>query len=70
MTVLILAKCVDRYIAQQIHRHDGSAASRKNDDEAMREHDDRLEAVVNRMFQRCIEEKEYTQVPPPPYPVT
>jgi len=62
MSSLITAKCVDRYIAQQIHVHDGSAASGKNDDEAKLEDDDRLEAVVNRMFQRCIEEKEYTQV--------
>ena len=28
----------------------------------MFQHDERLEAVVNRMFERCIEDKEYKQV--------
>lgn len=30
----------------------------------MIQHDDRLESVVDRMFERCIEDKDYKQVCP------
>jgi hypothetical protein len=60
--VLTLAKCVDRYIATQIHSQDGSAESSIDEDQVMYAPDDRLEAVVERMFERCLEDKEYKQV--------
>ena len=59
---LIIAKCVDRYIEQQIQTHDAITSSETDQDQSMLQHDERLEAVVNRMFQRCIEDREYTQV--------
>jgi len=59
---LIEAKCVDRYIATQIHAQDGPSSHFKDGDEVMLEHDERLEAVVERMFEWCIEEKEFSQV--------
>lgn len=58
------AYCVDRYIASQIQSQDGSMVSLKGKGQEMLEHDDRLEAVVERMFDRCVEEKEYKQVHP------
>jgi 26S proteasome regulatory subunit N2 len=59
--ILTLAQCVDRYIEQQIYSHDRLYSSETDGDEPMAEHDERLEVVVDRMFQRCIEDKEYTQ---------
>jgi len=53
---------VDRYIASQIQAQDGPSATSKGKNQDMLQHDERLEAVVNRMFERCIEEKEYKQV--------
>jgi len=57
-----LANCVDRYIALQIQAQDGFAASSKDKDQDMLQYDERLEAVVERMFERCIEDKQYEQV--------
>ena len=51
---------MDRYIASQIQAQDGAASSKDND-QAMLQYDERLEAVVERMFERCIEDKEYEQ---------
>jgi len=59
--MLIPAKCVDRYIEQQTYTQDHLSSSDTEGDQPMVEHDERLEAVVNRMFQRCLEDKEYTQ---------
>ena len=58
----MVAYCVDRYIASQIQRHDGPSVSSKYEDHEMIEKDDRLEAIVDRMFERCIEDKQYEQV--------
>ena len=62
----VLAYCVDRYIASQIQAIDGPSVSSKTKDHEMLQQDDRLEAVVERMFERCIEDKEYKQVRPFP----
>jgi 26S proteasome regulatory subunit N2 len=62
VVLLMVAKCVDRYIATQIHSQDGPAKTSKGEEEVVYTPDDRLEAVVERMFERCIEEKEYKQV--------
>jgi hypothetical protein len=62
MTSNVTAYCVDRYVASQIQAQDGPMAPLKGKDQEMLQHDDRLEAVVERMFDRCIEEKEYKQV--------
>lgn len=62
VVLLMIAKCVDRYIATQIHSQDGPAKTSKGEEEVVYTRDDRLEAVVERMFERCIEEKEYKQV--------
>jgi len=53
---------VDRYIASQIQAQDGLVASSKDKDQEMLQYDERLEAVVERMFERCIEDKQYEQV--------
>jgi 26S proteasome regulatory subunit N2 len=64
MTSNFTAYCVDRYIASQIQAQDGPAVSLKGKGQEMLRRDDRLEVVVERMFDRCIEEKEYKQVCP------
>jgi len=53
---------VDRYIASQVQTQDGLVASSKDRDQEMLQYDDRLEAVVERMFERCIDDKQYEQV--------
>jgi hypothetical protein len=58
--LLMEAKCVDRYIQIQVHAHDDPSPSAK--DTEMYQYDERLEAVVKRMFERCIEDKKYKQV--------
>lgn len=58
----LLAYCVDRYIASQIQAQEGHAVSSKDKDQEMLQYDERLEAVVERMFERCIEDKQYEQV--------
>lgn len=58
----MIANCVDRYIASQTQMQEGKAADMQNGDHPMLQNDERLEAVVNRMFERCIEEKQYKQV--------
>jgi hypothetical protein len=58
---LFLAYCVDRYIASQVQTQDGLFQSKDKDQELHR-YDERLASVVERMFERCIAEKEYKQV--------
>ena len=46
------AKCVDKYCALRVDAYEGRASG---------EIDPRLEAVVNRMFQRCYDDGQYRQ---------
>ncbi|XP_048744052.2 26S proteasome non-ATPase regulatory subunit 1-like [Ostrea edulis] len=50
----IIAKCIDFYTKQRVKNIDGSEDQKK-------EIDPRLEAIVNRMFQRCFDDKQYKQ---------
>lgn len=52
-TKIILAKCIDYYTQQRIALADGN--------ENAKPIDPRLEAIVNRMFQRCLEDGQYRQ---------
>ena len=65
LRLLISAKCVDKYIEIQTLVHDvvviGDDVSVVYGDEAPKL-DPRLEHVVDRMFDRCIEDKDYKQV--------
>jgi hypothetical protein len=54
--------CVDQYINSQVQAHDGVSADLKQDDQDMLQDDSRMEDVVNRMFARCLEEKNYKHV--------
>lgn len=57
VTVIHLtAKCIDFYTKQRVRNIDGSHEQKK-------EIDPRLEAIVNRMFQRCFDDRQYKQVP-------
>ena len=47
------AKCVDQYCAQRVAQYEGTPAARAIDP--------RLESVVSRMFQRCFDDKQFTQ---------
>jgi len=49
----IIAKCIDHYTTQRIHNMENP-----NDSVLI---DARLEAIVNRMFQRCLEDGQYRQ---------
>ena len=60
--MLIEAHCVDQYIATQTHAQHNRAPKFRDADVAMHDKDPRLEAVVERMFDRCIKDKEYKQV--------
>lgn len=53
MRLLIIAKCIDYYTQQRIALADGVATAKPIDS--------RLEAIVNRMFQRCLEDGQYRQ---------
>lgn len=53
---------MDQYIATQTHTQDDLAPKLKDADVMMQDKDPRLEAVVERMFDRCIKDKEYKQV--------
>lgn len=56
VTVIHLtAKCIDFYTKQRVRNIDGSHEQKK-------EIDPRLEAIVNRMFQRCFDDRQYKQV--------
>ena len=58
-----VAKCVDRYIAVQNQLEGDSEDHPSLDMEGpVYEDDHRLTAVVDRMFDRCIEDREYKQV--------
>lgn len=48
-----LAKCIDYYTQQRIALADGSSEAKPIDP--------RLEAIVNRMFQRCLDDGQYRQ---------
>ncbi len=48
------AKCIDHYTKLRVINHDASEDKRK-------EIDPRLEAIVNRMFQRCFDDRRYKQ---------
>lgn len=48
-----LAKCIDFYTQQRIALADGNAN--------VKPIDPRLEAIVNRMFQRCLDDGQYRQ---------
>ena len=62
--MLIEAHCVDQYIATQTHTQDDLPPKLKDADVVMHDKDPRLESVVERMFDRCIKDKEYKQVHP------
>ncbi|KNC97437.1 proteasome regulatory particle base subunit RPN2 [Spizellomyces punctatus DAOM BR117] len=49
----IIAKCIDKYIAQRVEQHDNTAEALTIDR--------RLEDIVQRMFQRCYDDGEYKQ---------
>lgn len=53
--MLFLAKCIDYYTQQRIAGIDGSAST------SSKLIDPRLEAIVNRMFQRCLDDGQYRQ---------
>lgn len=59
---LISGYCVDQYINSQIQAHDGVSADPHKGDQDMLQDDSRMEEVVNRMFARCLEEKNYKHV--------
>ena len=49
------AKCIDYYTKQRVGLVDKT-------DDSKKEIDPRLEAIVNRMFQRCFDDKQFRQV--------
>lgn len=51
----IIAKCIDQYTKLRVHNADVS------EEADMKQIDPRLETVVNRMFNRCIDDKQYKQ---------
>jgi len=57
MTVVLvyLAKCIDLYIKQSVHNATAPP-------EAQKEIDKSLEEVVNRMFKRCFDDRQFKQV--------
>lgn len=59
---LIVAKCVEKYIKMQINAHEGPVTTLKDGDQEMYQYDERLEVVVERMFEKCIENRDFEQV--------
>lgn len=51
--VVFAAKCIDYYTQQRIALADGTPSAKPIDT--------RLEAIVNRMFQRCLDDGQYRQ---------
>jgi len=51
----IIAKCIDQYTKLRVHN------AEVTEEADMKQIDTRLEAVVNRMFNRCIDDKQYKQ---------
>lgn len=51
----LISKCIDDYISKRVHN-----AEARSDEEKV-SIDPKLEAVVNRMFERCLRDGEYTQ---------
>lgn len=52
-TICVTAKCIDYYTQQRIALADDSSSAKPIDP--------RLEAIVNRMFQRCLDDGQYRQ---------
>jgi hypothetical protein len=52
---LILAHCIDKYTKLQVEKF-------QSDNSFHIQIDERLEDIVNRMFQRCFDDKKYKQV--------
>ena len=58
----IIAKCIDHYIKLRVQQaKDELACDRGDASCSMTEIDPRLEAIVNRMFQRCFNDHQYKQ---------
>lgn len=60
-----IAHCVELYITSQQHLFDLRDEDNPNNPQAVEfatKQDERLARVVEKMFQRCIDDKEYTQV--------
>ena len=55
----IIAKCIDKYTELRVQQADRALASDHGDNKV--EIDPRLETIVNRMFQRCFQDKQYKQ---------
>ena len=53
---------MDHYIAIRTQEHDGPLQNSKDAKQVKLYHDERLETVVDRMFERCFRDKQYTQV--------
>jgi len=60
LPLLTSAKCVDKYIEVQTQVNDSTSIV--SGDQQIPQFDARLERVVDRMFDRCIEDKDYKQV--------
>lgn len=52
---LFLAHCIDKYTKLQVEKFQSDGAANVQIDQ-------RLEDIVNRMFQRCFDDKKYKQV--------
>ena len=58
----IISKCIDHYIKLRVQQAEQDLAGDRGDSAAsLIEIDPRLEAVVNRMFQRCFSDRQYKQ---------
>ena len=57
----IIAKCIDHYIKLRVQQAEEGLANDRGDASVTTEIDPRLEAVVNRMFQRCFSDHQYKQ---------
>jgi hypothetical protein len=52
---VVVAKCIDLYIKQRVHNAECDASDFKMIEQS-------LENVVNRMFQRCYDDRQFKQV--------
>ena len=52
--ILFTAKCIDHYTKLRVCNAEGAEGEQKTIDS-------RLESIVNRMFQRCFDDKQYKQ---------
>lgn len=53
--MIFLAHCIDKYTKLQVEKF-------QSDGQANIKIDQRMEDIVNRMFQRCFDDKKYKQV--------